>query len=151
MYLISTSDIKISQDFFTGKWVAVHAPTGVTSSAYDYGLVTQELLLNHLIPLYFESPEDGNVPVPHGYNDISTELVAAEFRESVKNVLIDDFRIKTRRLHFFPTPHAWTAWDNGYRSYGYTEDESKRKLLVCKSYLKSLLDEQFPKSVLAEA
>jgi hypothetical protein len=151
MYVISTNDIQVSQDFFTGKWKATHVPTGVTSIAYDYGLVTQEILLNQEIPLHFENPSDSIPPVPFGYKDNLTEVVIAQFREAVRDVSIDQSRIKIKHLHRFPTPDAWLAFDNGYQAYGHTEDEAIRKLLVCKPYLKSLLDEQFPIPVLARA
>lgn len=151
MYLISTKDIQISRDFLSGKWKAIHVPTGVTAIAHDYELVTQELLLNQDIPLHFENPSDSTPPVPYGYKDNFSEPVIAQFREAVRNISIDRSRIKTNRQHPFPTPDAWLAFDDGYQAYGQTEDEAIRSLLVCKPYLKSLLDEQFPTVVLARA
>lgn len=142
MYIIKFSDIETSRDFVSGKWIATHIPTGATSSAYDYELTTQELMLSQAIPLHYESPVDEATEVPYGYNDRFDDVTKAEFREAVKNVLVDTSLMQVTRLHWFPTPDACTACHDGYRSYGQTEEEAVRKLSADRSYLVHLKREQ---------
>lgn len=142
MYVIKHTDITTHEDFVSGKWIATHSPTGITSSAYEYGLATQELMLSQSIPLHYESPTDKATELPHGYKDRFDDLTTAEFREAIKHVLVDPSLIQASRLHWLPTPDAWTAWHNGYRSYGQTEEEAVRKLAVDRSYLAQLKREQ---------
>lgn len=142
MYITKFTDIKTSRDFVSGKWVATHIPTGSTSTAYDYELTTWELMLSQTIPLRYESSVDDAPEIPYGYKDRFDDVTTAEFREAVKNVLVDTSLMQTKRLHWFPTPDACTARHEGYLSYGQTEEEAARKLSIDRGYLAHLKREQ---------
>lgn len=142
MYITKFSDIKTSRDFVSGKWVAIHIPTGSTSTAYDYELTTWELMLSQTIPLHYGSPVDDAPEIPYGYKDRFDDVTTAEFREAVKNVLVDTSLMQVKRLHWFPTPDACTACHDGYLSYGQTEEEAARKLSIDRGYLVHLKREQ---------